>query len=209
MLLLVWLAITFLIVAAQESREQCATTEEKAAPHIFFINLDRSPERRLHTEAWLAADPYITKSTRISAIDASQFSRRDVDEELSTYATLHTGNNSSTQATMQARIWRFGLAGRITTLGCGLSHAKAIAVVYAMGLEQVLIIEDDVEMIQLTTDTNRNSAMIWHYLRSIIESLPADWLILQVFTTIFDDNKLKPRAAEYYRSCVMVATKAL
>jgi GR25 family glycosyltransferase involved in LPS biosynthesis len=192
MLLLVWLTIAFLSAVAQEPIEQCAAAQEKAAaPHILFINLDRSPERRLHTEAWLAADAYITNSTRISAIDASQFSRRDVEEELSTYATLHTGSNSSTQATMQARIWRFGLAGRRSTLGCGLSHAKAIAVAYAMGLEQVLIIEDDVEMIQLSTDAETNSAMIWHYLRSLTQSLPTDWSVLQVFTTIFDDEKLK------------------
>jgi GR25 family glycosyltransferase involved in LPS biosynthesis len=191
MLLLVCLTITLLLIAAHEARDQCAAVEEKAAaPHILFINMDRSPERRLHTEAWLAADPYVLSSTGISAVDASQFSRTDVVEELSTYATLHTSNNSSTLATMQARIWRFGLAGRISTLGCGLSHAKAIAVAYAMGLEEVLIIEDDVEMIQFSKDPSRNSAMIWHYLRSLIQSLPVDWSILQVFTTIFDDKKL-------------------
>jgi GR25 family glycosyltransferase involved in LPS biosynthesis len=148
MLLLLWLAITFLSAAAQDARELCAAAHEKAAaPHILFINLDRSPERRLHTEAWLAADPDVTSSTRISAIDASLFSRTDVEEEVSTYATLHTDNNSSKQATMQARIWRFGLAGRMSTLGCGLSHDKAIAVAYALGLQEVLIIEVDVEMV--------------------------------------------------------------
>jgi GR25 family glycosyltransferase involved in LPS biosynthesis len=184
--------IAILIAAAQDPREQCAAAQEKAAaPHILFINLDRSPERRLHTEAWLAADPYITSSTRISAIDASQFSRTDVEEELWTYATLHTDSNSSTLATMQARIWRFGLAGRMSTLGCGLSHAKAIAVAFALGLEEALIIEDDVEMVQLSTDANRNSAMIWHYLRRLIESLPTDWSILQISTLIFHDEKLK------------------
>eukprot|EP00953_Heterococcus_sp_UTEX-ZZ885_P012436 7132-Heterococcus_DN1.PRE.2 len=192
MLLLVWLAITYVIAAAQESRKQCATVEEKtAAPHIFFINLDRSPARRLHTEAWLAADPFIKDSTRISAVDAGQFSRRDVEEELSTYATMHSDNDSlsSIQATMQARIWSVNFGGRMSTLGCGLSHAKAMAVAYAMGLEQVLIIEDDVEMIQLV-DSSDNRARVWNYLTQLLESIPEDWDILQLSSLIYVPYKV-------------------
>jgi GR25 family glycosyltransferase involved in LPS biosynthesis len=190
LLLLIWLTITLLVTAAEVAREQCTAAQEKAAaPHILFINLDRSPERRMHTEAWLAADPYITNSTIIIAIDASLFSRTDVEEELSTYATLHTSNNSSTKATMQARIWSFDFGGRMPALGCGLSHAKAILVAYATGLEEVLIVEDDVEAIKLV-DSSDNSSKVWNYLRQLLDSLPSDWDILQLSKVIYVPYKV-------------------
>jgi hypothetical protein len=59
------------------------------APHILYINLNRSSERRLHTEALFDSGPIANNITRISAIDAREFKRRDVAEELSTYATLY------------------------------------------------------------------------------------------------------------------------
>jgi GR25 family glycosyltransferase involved in LPS biosynthesis len=152
--------------------------------------MDRSSERRRHTEAWLGSDPHVYDVTRISAIDAREFERKDVLEELSTYANLYQKREFSHEAhaVTQVRTWRFGMWSNISTLGCGLSHAKAIAVAYAMGLQEVLIIEDDVQMINVT-DTADNSELIWHYLRRLKESLPANWQLLQLFSTIYSPAK--------------------
>jgi GR25 family glycosyltransferase involved in LPS biosynthesis len=165
--------------------------ETHAPPHVLFVNLDRSKERRVFTEAWLldAAVP-AEKVIRISAVDASSLVMEAAHDELSTYLTLYAGEPSSghpTSEKLQVRIWQFGMMNKSAIVGCGLSHAKAIAVAYAMGLEEALIIEDDISM---TTISNGNNAQnVWSCLRGMINSLPGDWQILQLFTTIINPDK--------------------
>eukprot|EP00953_Heterococcus_sp_UTEX-ZZ885_P011374 6580-Heterococcus_DN1.PRE.1 len=154
------------------------------APHVLFINMDRSSARRQYTESWLIKCPNVP-FTRVAAVDASKLER--LPKELATYATLYTEEETHL-AIMQVRTWRFSLGGSFSTIGCGLSHAKAIVMAYSMGLQEALIIEDDVQMINLT-DTADNGNTVWHYLRQLIASLPPGWDILQVFNTIYSSRK--------------------
>jgi GR25 family glycosyltransferase involved in LPS biosynthesis len=182
----------YAVTALQPFTEQCQEAKLTSyAPHVLYLNMERSSDRRLHTEAWLGSDPHVHNNnvTRINAIDASDFQSSDNHGELSIYATVYgTSSTNEAQPVMQVRTWRFGIWSNISTLGCGLSHAKAIAVAYAMGLQEVLIIEDDVQMVNMT-DTADNSELVWHYLNRLKQSLPANWQVLQLFSTIYSPAK--------------------
>jgi GR25 family glycosyltransferase involved in LPS biosynthesis len=167
--------------------------EQNAPPYVLFVNLDRSTERRVFTEAWLLNEAAVPaeKVTRIGGVDASNFVMEAVkNDQLSTYITLYADEASSEKPKLkklQARIWQFGMSNKSAIVGCGLSHAKAIAVAYAMGLQEALIIEDDISM--TTISDHNNAQVIWSCLRGMINSLPGDWQILQLFTTIINPDK--------------------
>jgi GR25 family glycosyltransferase involved in LPS biosynthesis len=178
------LPYTFLRIAKLNAQQ---SDQPNSAPHVLFVNMDRSSARRQYTESWLTKCSDVP-STRLAAIDAFHLDRHDPPDALTTHATLYTiGDNR--HATMQVRTWRFGLWGSFSTIGCGLSHAKAIVMAYSMGLQEALIIEDDIQMTNLTGDTADNSNMVWHYLRQLVASLPPEWDILQVFNTIYSSRK--------------------
>jgi GR25 family glycosyltransferase involved in LPS biosynthesis len=157
-------------------------------PHVLFVNMKRSTERRSYTETWLREDALLQAEqwTRVDAIDAHLLEIVDTQHQLSIHATLAA--RGSATSVLQARTWRFGLWGSTSTLGCGLSHAKAIAVAYSMGLQEALIIEDDIQMINLSDQVD-NGQMVWHYLRQLVNSLPDNWDVLQVFNTIYSPRK--------------------
>jgi GR25 family glycosyltransferase involved in LPS biosynthesis len=165
--------------------------EQHAPPHVLFINLDRSTERRVFTEAWLINEAAVPaeKVTRISGVDASNFVMEAVNDELSTYITLYADEASSEKPKskkLHARTWQFGTMNKSAVVGCGLSHAKAIAAAYAMGLQEALIIEDDISM---TIISERNNAqVVWSCLRGMMNSLPDDWHVLQLSTLIFNPD---------------------
>lgn len=160
-------------------------------------------------EAWLS-DKHLVPGTfsRVDAIDAATFTFLEVgDGGMSLrvvgppFHSKATSSNSSSsgsddempqpQPCIDVLIWAFDSRQRLTTVGCGLSHLKAIAMAYAAGLQEVLIMEDDVAPIDLLGDSGNgnggegwrgeaNAAMVWTYLRAMIDSLPADWTLLQV-----------------------------
>jgi GR25 family glycosyltransferase involved in LPS biosynthesis len=179
----VWLILLYISLSESAQEFTCSV------PHVLFVNLERSTERRSYTETWLREEALLQPEQwcRVDAIDARLLEQQDAQQQLSIHATLASGESASV-VLQQARTWRFGLWGSTSTLGCGLSHAKAIAIAYSMGLQEALIIEDDVQMINLT-DQSDNGQMVWHYLRQVVDSLPDDWDVLQVFNTMYSPRK--------------------
>lgn len=84
---------------------------------IYWINLERSPQRREYMENLLEGFNH----TRIDAIDGQQMSD-DEYENLNKLATILSKNDAC----------------------CALSHLKAIQQAYDEGLEYVIIAEDDI-----------------------------------------------------------------
>lgn len=99
---------------------------------------------------------------------------------------------------LNVKAWVFGSTKRISAISSGLSHAKAVAIAYSMGLEEALFLEDDVRpfplmpteaanescvgiegVCEIVGRGNSNESTIWGILRGIIDSLPSDWTVLQ------------------------------
>ena len=133
--------VALVLVTTASAQHVCPDT----IPHILYINLNRSAARREHTEQWLQREAHYTELswTRVQGIDGRQLVLDSIDEE---HTTLARHYDETGLTSLSVRTWTVGLDGRAANLACGLSHAKAIAVAYAMGLEQSLIVEDDVQL---------------------------------------------------------------
>jgi GR25 family glycosyltransferase involved in LPS biosynthesis len=88
---------------------------------------------------------------------------------------------------LQLHTWSIGVLGGAETFGCALSHVKAIAVAYGMGLTSALIMEDDMYPIPLPSES---SVQTWRYLDELLASLPTGWKVLQIATNIFNGHKI-------------------
>jgi hypothetical protein len=124
-----------------------------------------------------------TKFTRIRAIDAGSFEVQ-VGELLAALTVSHDRAVPS----LDLRTWTFGFMNNTSIVACGLSHAKAIAVAYAMGLQEALIIEDDVSMSTIQ-EVAHNAELIWSILEQMVSSLPAGWQILQLSPLVINPEK--------------------
>eukprot|EP00611_Tribonema_gayanum_P009789 TRINITY_DN1965_c0_g1_i3.p1 TRINITY_DN1965_c0_g1~~TRINITY_DN1965_c0_g1_i3.p1 ORF type:complete len:366 (-),score=75.37 TRINITY_DN1965_c0_g1_i3:803-1900(-) len=185
-------------------------SQAQQPPHVLYINLARSQARRAHMTAWLSdKNLFPGQFTRIEALDASTFAFQDMQSGMTLRVQAPSqasppSNRDPFPATgigdseplpcLDLLMWAFDARHRRSAVGCGLSHLKAIAVAYAMGLEEVLIMEDDVAMIGLVSDdiahAKDNAAAGWAYLRAMIDSLPEDWTLLQVSSLIFSKPKI-------------------
>lgn len=87
--------------------------------HIYYINLDRSVERR---EQFVSTFGSEYSLHRISAYDGS--------ENLSKYTDIHVPSPDSTDSSTRE-------------IGCSLSHIKAIWTAFKDGLDRAIIMEDD------------------------------------------------------------------
>jgi GR25 family glycosyltransferase involved in LPS biosynthesis len=99
-------------------------------PHIFWINLERSKDRKDAMEKQFSDNCLVEFQTRIEAVDG----------ETSDFSTLMVNDISK-------------ICARRGEIACSLSHLKAIQLAYINGLEEVLILEDDARFTE--DDLNR------------------------------------------------------
>ncbi len=129
---------------------------------IYYINLDRSTNRKTHMEEQLKL--YNLNAKRVSAIDGKKILTSRGNIKLNDNITIPYVNN-------------YKLSNN--ELGCTLSHLKAIYNSYMNGDNISLIIEDDVSFVLMP---------FWfENLDSIIKSAPLDWKIINLYT--YNNNK--------------------
>jgi GR25 family glycosyltransferase involved in LPS biosynthesis len=157
---------------------------ELQPPHVLYINLDRSPERDAYMRGWLeqaVGSPYFT---RVAGVDgklledtsASVAATPSRPGEWIVYSDKHTGGCLEVEFFIDLKLEMPQSHKHI--IGAGLSHAKAIAIAYAMGLEHAIILEDDMRMAHNELGVERTT--VWDLVRMVMESLPANWQILQL-----------------------------
>ncbi|KAG5187724.1 hypothetical protein JKP88DRAFT_253911 [Tribonema minus] len=168
-------------------------TLQAAAPvlHVFYINLERSSDRKNHTERWLHQEGFgSSQMKRVDAIDAQSFNSTEITNELTLQVQLPC---------LQVRAFMLGSWSHPPVLAAGLSHAKAVAVAYAMGVSQALILEDDMEPVPLSNTENVNrpaELSTWRYIEYITDTLPAGWQVLQLSSLVYTKEKADLLGAE-------------
>ena len=123
---------------------------------IYYINLDRSPQRQKFIEDQF--DRYnITNYKRIAGVDGKQLKN-----------TLTDNINGTTFTNNYSELTK-------NEVGCLLSHLKAIKTAYDNNLDQVLILEDDCSL---------DLMFFWEdKLTSLLNKLnKPDWEIFQLYT---------------------------
>jgi glycosyl transferase family 25 len=73
-------------------------------------------------------------------------------------------------------------------MSCSISHLKAIHTAYNANVDYALIMEDDIFLVDSTTEID------WEY---IIRSAPNDWEVLQLYT--FDDNVYQTKDVKWVK----------
>jgi GR25 family glycosyltransferase involved in LPS biosynthesis len=102
---------------------------------------------------------------RIDAINAYEFDFYQNYTELSVHLTIDAQRRKHRACKLDLKAWTFGTSGSLSAVACGLSHAKAIATAYTMGLQEVLILEDDMGLMHLSADGAKNHSLVWSCLR--------------------------------------------
>ena len=134
---------------------------------IYWINMDKSVDRRVRMHQHLQGHEHV----RIRAVDAYE-----AREKVSTSQISHIGVTFYTM-TNETITYKKRLAHSYSykELACTLSHVKAIQQAYDDGHEMAIILEDDVVFLP----------RFWPLIKYLIDSAPADWEILQLYTTHF------------------------
>jgi GR25 family glycosyltransferase involved in LPS biosynthesis len=186
MQLLLWILVLLF------SRIIClaAAKESSEPPYILYINLAPSTDRFDFVERWLSKAVPSKQWARIDAVNAYDFDFYQNYTELSVHLTIDAQHKKHRACTLDLKAWTFGTSGSLSAVACGFSHAKAIAVAYAKGLQEVLILEDDMELMHLSADSAKNHSLVWSYLRQMLDSLPTGWKVLQASTLIFSLPKI-------------------
>lgn len=132
---------------------------------IYYINLDRSPERKKFMEDQFRKYN-ISNYKRIPAIDGKKISN-----------ILHDTIDGITFTNNYVDLIH-------NEVGCLLSHLKAIKTAYDNGLDQVLILEDDCSL---------DLMVFWkNNLTAVLENLgKPDWEVFQLYTGNCIDFKSK------------------
>jgi GR25 family glycosyltransferase involved in LPS biosynthesis len=186
MLLIAWSLVFFSLCIIR-----CAAANKiRNPPYILYINLAPSADRFEFIEGWLSEAIPSKQWTRIDAINAYDFGFYQKYTELSVHITNDAQHEKDRACKLDLQAWIFGTSGSLSAVACGLSHAKAIAVAYAMGLQEVLILEDDMGLMRLSANNASNHNLVWSYLRHILDSLPTGWKVLQASTLIFSLPKI-------------------
>jgi GR25 family glycosyltransferase involved in LPS biosynthesis len=135
---------------------------EKINVPMYYINLDRSEDRRESIEEQLEGTS--VKATRISAVDGKK-----IDLGKKTYITLDGKVVKYSTGDVKKKFSK-------SELGCTFSHLHAIDVAYKNGDKLALIVEDDI-FLGLAATWKEN-------LTDIIATMPADWGAIQLFTSL-------------------------
>lgn len=123
---------------------------------VYYINLDRSPERRIHMEK--QAKKFNIRLNRISGVDDAKLkSLIEGTYEDFKYAVYGYEKYSKGE------------------LGCTLSHLKAIRTAYDKGDAIAIIMEDDVSF-NLIPHWNKN-------LEQIMDDAPKNWNIISLLNS--------------------------
>jgi len=153
-------------------RDKQDTVKEKFSYPIYYINLERSPERREFMEKQFNDIGIMDKVTRIDAIDGKKIENDIVKGEINkgkvqgiNYIVKNTTDLTKSE------------------LCCTLSHFMAIKTAYEKGDEVALILEDDayLGMIELWS----------HSLKEYVKRLPEDWECIQLYSGNYDFKKSK------------------
>ena len=157
---------------AAPARSSCgneASVGSKMTVPVYFINLDRHPER----EARVREDFKGTKSrlVRVPGFDAAEHSERDLTAlfggSRGKLPTSSTTDDPDTGAPQNQRV------GRLGSIGCTISHLRAVAAAYDAGESHAVILEDDQrnEFESRWPDAS---------LTEFISRLPANWKIVNL-----------------------------
>jgi GR25 family glycosyltransferase involved in LPS biosynthesis len=139
---------------------------------IFYINMDKDIERRNHVESQLRNINCLYM--RIRGVEGSKIT--DTKEDTVEGIKFRNSYNLSK-----------------SELGCFLSQFKAIETAYLMGLDVVIICEDDIAFF---------TCPFVPKVKTVIENGPPDWEILQLYTgsgSISFDNYKTKKGLEYVR----------
>jgi GR25 family glycosyltransferase involved in LPS biosynthesis len=167
-----------------------AAKESSDPPYILYINLAPSTDRFDFVVRWLSEAVPSKQWTRVDAINAYDFNLYQNYTELLVHLTIDAQHRKHRACKLDLQAWTFGTSGSLSAVACRFSHAKAITVAYAMGVQEVLILEDDMGLMHLSADSAKNHNLVWSYLRHVLDSLPAGWKVLQASTLIFSLPKI-------------------
>jgi hypothetical protein len=160
------------------------TEPQTAAHHVFYINLAPSTDRGAFMSSWLQEAMPASSISRIDAVNAYDFQTQQNVTELSFTVSIMPQKRAAGCA-LRLQGWAYGSGGSLSAVACGLSHAKAIVMAYAMGLQEALFLEDDMGLMQLAPTAADNPLVVWGYLEKLLASLPANWKAVQVSSLIF------------------------
>ena len=134
---------------------------------IYWINLDKSVERRAHME---------TQFEQLSSVRANRVVAYNGDDvkRLASAGQLNTKSKMIEECTNPSTCYANHVADQFLTkeFGCTLSHLAAIQQAFDNGDDVALILEDDVIMTQKFVDI----------FTAYSKDAPDDWQILQLFT---------------------------
>eukprot|EP00953_Heterococcus_sp_UTEX-ZZ885_P038377 19690-Heterococcus_DN1.PRE.2 len=92
-------------------------------------------------ESWLHEALPASSITRVDAISAYDFKILQNITELSFSVSIRPEQRTAGCA-LNLQAWAYGCGGTLSAVACGLSHAKAIVMAYAMGLQEALFLEE-------------------------------------------------------------------
>ena len=132
---------------------------------IYYINLDRSPDRRTFMEKQFKKLKVDHMVTRIKAVDGNKLTNANsgniMDPNLGNIT--YTNNYSN---------------HKMGELGCLLSHLISIKTAYNENKSYALILEDDINIAPLGMNDN--------IIKSIISNAPSNWSIISLLCTNHD-----------------------
>jgi GR25 family glycosyltransferase involved in LPS biosynthesis len=135
---------------------------------VYYINLDRHPERAAQVKKSFQS---ASKLVRVPALDASQHSEQ-------TLVASFGGPRgvlpvSSTADDPDPSLPHAERVGRLGSIGCTVSHLRALAAAYRAGETHAVILEDD-------QPNDFESRWVDASISDFISRLPADWRIVNL-----------------------------
>lgn len=150
---------------------------EKINIPLYYINLDRSQDRRKTLESQLKDTT--VNARRVPAVDGKKIVFHNNSKPYEGTGEYIFENNEN----IKFKIKGFDKCEKNTDLACTMSHLIAINTAYKNGDELALIVEDDILL---------NISSIWKEdIKSIIKTVPEDWGIIQLFTSLEYKNVQK------------------
>jgi glycosyl transferase family 25 len=104
---------------------------------IFYINLDRRPDRNDNVRQLLKTHNLERISTRIPAVDGSKLNLNDVPKNIITQKGIDDAKN---------RHERVGIPLTVGAIGCAMSHRNAWRRIIDLNIGSALILEDDIRI---------------------------------------------------------------